>query len=103
MLKIADMLEEAEAKDQQEAENFVQQLYSPQPSTPDFTDKKQDWILGTFTALYNGYACPDFGRPKLVWARRNMPGTNHADFSVYGADKSYFGISKFLLCSRSPR
>jgi hypothetical protein len=103
MHKIADMLKDAEAKDQQEAENFVQQLYSPQRSTPDFTDKKEGWILGTFAELYNRYACPDFGRPELVWARRNMPGTNHADFSVYGADKSYlWDIEVFALFPKPP-
>ncbi len=65
------------------AETFVDRLYSG-VSTPDFTRLKEEWELGFFVQHYNR-----LHSPALVWACRNQPGTNHADFSVYAADTSY--------------
>lgn len=84
--KIDDMLRDAEAQmDAMGAETFVGRLYSG-VSTPDpeFTRLKEEWELGFFVQQYNR-----LHSPALVWACHNQPGTNHADFSVYAADKSY--------------
>lgn len=82
--KIDEMLRRAEARMDAMGTTFVDRLFTGSPPTPDFSELKEDWELGTFAQAYNMLF-----DPKLVWARRNPPGTNHADFSVYTADKSY--------------
>lgn len=82
--KIDDILRDAEAQmDVMGAQTVVDRLYSG-VSTPDFTRLKEEWEFGFFVQEYN-----KLHAPALVWACRNQPGTNHADFSVYAADKSY--------------
>jgi hypothetical protein len=82
--KIDEMLRDAETQmDKIGAELVVDRLYSGQ-STPDFTRLKENWELGFFVQEYNKQHLPT-----LVWACRNERGTSHADFSIYGADKSY--------------
>lgn len=84
--KIDDILRDAETQmDRLGADAFVNRLYSPASmSDPDFTRLKEEWELGFFAQEYNKRHTPT-----LVWACRNEPRTNHADFSVYTADKSY--------------
>lgn len=78
------MLRDAEVQmDAMGAETFVDRLYSG-VSTPDFTHLKEEWELGFFVQQYNR-----LHSPALIWASRNQAGTNHADFSVYTADRSY--------------
>ncbi len=84
MRKIDDILRDAEAQmDAMGAETVVDCLYSRE-STPDFIRVKEEWELGFFVQEYN-----KLHTPALVWAYRNQPGTNNADFSVHTADKSY--------------
>ncbi|MFI5399057.1 MAG: hypothetical protein ACHQ9S_26295 [Candidatus Binatia bacterium] len=66
---------------------LVDGFYSPRARTDHQArlDRwKEEWTLCSFAERYNAY-----NTPRLVWARRNPRGTNRADFSVYGDDRSF--------------
>ncbi len=85
LVRIKELLEASEAKnDAMGAAEYLKRSYASGKPSPDFTELKEAQYLGHFTEQYN-----QAHSPKLVWARRNMAGSDHADFSVYDENKSY--------------
>jgi hypothetical protein len=85
LVRIEERCAEAEAKNEaMGAGEYLRCSYSSGKPSPDFTELKEAQYFCIFARQYN-----EVLSPKLVWVRRNQPGSGRADFTVYDENKCY--------------